>query len=53
MTSGEHDPPVIRRSNGGGSSLSGYIRALLAAVMIVFGLLIFTIALAGVIGPAN
>jgi hypothetical protein len=44
---------VIKRSNRGSGTLSGYIRALLAALMIVFGLLIFTIALAGVIGPPN
>ena len=53
MASGEHDRAVIRRSSRGSNTVSGYIRATLAAVMIVFGLLIFTIALAGVLGPAN
>jgi hypothetical protein len=31
--------------------LGGYLRAVLAALMIVVGLLLFTIAFAGVIGP--
>jgi hypothetical protein len=44
---------VIKRRAQGHGSFGGYARALLAAVMIVFGLLIFTIALAGVIGPPN
>jgi hypothetical protein len=43
---------MLRRI-GRGTSLIGYARALLAALMIVVGLLLFTIALAGVIGPQN
>ena len=34
-------------------SLRGYGRALLAALMIVIGLLLFTIALADVVGRSN
>lgn len=41
---------MLRR---GGSRLGGYVRALLAALMIVFGLLLFTIVLASVISPSN
>jgi hypothetical protein len=33
------------------SRIGGYARALLAAVMIVVGLVLFTIAMAAVIGP--
>jgi hypothetical protein len=45
---------MLRRGDPGKSGrLSGYARALLAAFMIVLGLLLFTIAVAGVIGPSN
>jgi hypothetical protein len=44
---------MLRRSDRGSGSLRGYLRAVLAAVMIVLGLLMFTIALASVIGPTN
>ena len=35
---------------GIGGRFNGYARAVLAALMIVFGLLLFTIAVAGVMG---
>jgi hypothetical protein len=45
---------MLRRGDPGKSGrLSGYARALLAALMIVFGLLLFTIVLASVISPSN
>jgi hypothetical protein len=37
----------------GSAIVIGYARAVLAALMIVVGLLLFTIALASVIGPPN
>jgi hypothetical protein len=43
---------MLRRT-GQATTLIGYARALLAALMIVVGLLLVTIAFAGVIGPHN
>jgi hypothetical protein len=44
---------MLRRGAGTSVRLTGYARALLAALMIVLGLLLFTIAMAGAIGPSN
>jgi hypothetical protein len=42
---------VLRRGRDETNRIGGYARALLAAVMIVVGLVLFTIAMTAVTGP--